>query len=86
MEKFMVHDLDLQAFVKELSNCKGQVWMTTEDGDKINLQSAFCRMIGVMSVLDGGKLSQAAIECENPEDETRLFRLNLYGKSAPDED
>lgn len=81
MQKFVVHDLDLQGFVNELSNCTGNVWMTTEDGDKINLQSAFCRIIGVMSVLEGGKLSEATIECENPDDESRLFRYNLYGKS-----
>jgi PAS domain-containing protein len=86
MEKFMIHDLDLQSFVKELSNCTGQVWMTTEEGDKINLQSAFCRIVGVMSVLEGGKLSSATIECEKPEDESRLFRLNLYGKSERSED
>ena len=81
MAKFTVHDLDLQGFVSELSNCKGNVWMTTEDGDKINLQSAFCRIVGVMSVLEGGKLSKATIECDNIEDESRLFRYNLYGKS-----
>lgn len=81
MAKFTVHDLDLQGFVSELESCKGNVWMTTEEGDKINLRSAFCRIVGVMSVLEGGKLSKATIECDNIEDESRLFRYNLYGKS-----
>ena len=39
-----------------------------------------CRVVGLMSVVQGGKLSHAMIECENEEDESRLFRLNLYGK------
>lgn len=81
MAKFTVHDLDLQGFVSELESCTGNVWMTTEEGDKINLRSAFCRIVGVMSVLEGGKLSKATIECDNIEDESRLFRYNLYGKS-----
>ena len=85
MAKFTVHDLDLQGFIKELSNCTGDVWMTTEDGDKINLQSAFCRLIGLKSILEGGKLSKATIECDNIEDESRLFRFNLYGKSSDEE-
>ena len=85
MRKFTVHDLDLQGFVSELTNCTGNVWMTTEEGDKINLQSAFCRIVGVMSVLEGGKLSKATIECENPDDESRLFRFNLYGRSSSEE-
>lgn len=82
---FVVHDLDLQGFIKELSNCTGNVWMTTEDGDKINLQSAFCRLIGLKSILEGGKLSQATIECDDPDDESRLFRFNLYGRSSSEE-
>ncbi|MDO4563262.1 MAG: hypothetical protein Q4C12_05445 [Clostridia bacterium] len=80
MSKFEIHDLDVNAFIKEISNCKGQIWMTTPEGDKINLQSAFCRIVGLMSVVQGGKLSKATIECEDPDDESRLFRLNLYGK------
>ncbi len=81
MAKFKIHDLDIKAFVEELNNCKGEVIMTTPEGDSINLQSAFCRVIGVMKILEGGKLSEATLECKDPEDESRLFRLNLYGKA-----
>jgi len=80
MRQFEVHDLDVNAFVKELNNCKGQVWLITEEGDRINLMSAFCRIVGLMSILQGAKLSEAKIECEDADDESRLFRLNLYGK------
>ena len=80
MREFEIHDLDVTAFVKELNNCTGQVWLTTDEGDKINLMSAFCRVVGLMRILQGAKLSHAKIECENLEDESRLFRLNLYGK------
>lgn len=80
MRKFEIHNLDVNAFVSELNNCTGQVWMTTDDGDRINLMSAFCRIVGLMSIVQGGTLSHAMIECENLEDESRLFRLNLYGK------
>lgn len=80
MRKFEIHNLDVNAFVAELNNCTGQVWMTTDEGDRINLMSAFCRIVGLMSIVQGGTLSHAMIECENLEDESRLFRLNLYGK------
>ena len=80
MREFEIHDLDVTAFVKELNNCTGQVWLTTDEGDKINLMSAFCRVVGLMSILQGAKFSHATLECENIEDESRLFRLNLYGK------
>ena len=80
MRKFEIHDLDVAAFIQELNKCTGQVWLTTDEGDRINLMSAFCRVIGLMSILQGAKFGQATIECENIEDESRLFRLNLYGK------
>ena len=80
MREFEIHDLDVTAFVKELNNCSGQVWLITDEGDKINLMSGFCRIVGLMNILQGAKLSSAKIECENMEDESRLFRLNLYGK------
>jgi len=81
MRKFEIHELDLAGFVNELKNCKGAVWLTTEEGDKIKLQSALSRIIGIMNIIEGGKLSRATIECELLEDESRLFRYNLYGKS-----
>ncbi len=85
MAKFEIHDLDVAEFVKELNNCKGEVIMTTPEGDSINLQSAFCRVIGIMKIVEGGKLSKATIECKDPDDESRLFRLNLYGKAEENE-
>ncbi len=80
MRKFEIHDLDINSFISEIEKCEGAVWMTTKDGDRLNLKSAFCRIVGIMSVVEGGRLSEATIECENENDESRLFRFNLYGK------
>ena len=81
MHKFEIKDLDVVAFVKELGNCKGQVWMTTVDGDKMNLMSSFCRIVGLMSIVQGGSLSHATIECELEEDQNRLFGLTTDNKA-----
>lgn len=80
-----LHNVNVSEFVKELDNCKGEVYLTTAEGDKLNLKSALCRIIGVTKLIEGGKISNATIECELQEDMTRLFRFNLYGASK-DED
>ena len=36
-------------------------------------------MIGLTKLIEGGKISEAQIECSSVEDESMLFRLNLYG-------
>ena len=37
---------------------------------------------GLTQLIEGGKIAEAYIVCEDPEDESKLFRFNLYGKDA----
>ncbi|MBQ3824146.1 MAG: hypothetical protein II808_02935 [Clostridia bacterium] len=80
--KVDIHNINVADFVKEIDNCKGDVYLTSAEGDKLNLKSALCRVIGITRLIEGGIISNATIECELQEDMTRLFRFNLYGKSA----
>ena len=74
-----LHKVNIKDFVAELDNCKGNVYLTTSEGDKLNLKSTLCRMIGITRLIEDGTISDAKVECELPEDATRLFRFNLYG-------
>lgn len=80
-KKVDLHNVDVADFVKELDNCKGEVYLTTPQGDKLNLKSALSRIIGITKLIEGGKIAHATIECELQEDLTRLFRFNLYGSN-----
>ncbi len=85
MQKFIVmHDIDIADFIKTLDACKGDVFLETSDGDALNLKSKLCQMIGVANILKGAIINEATIRCTNPEDETLLFRFNLY-KELPHE-
>ncbi|WP_249317710.1 hypothetical protein [Yeguia hominis] len=72
-------EAELGEFIKALDNCKGQVFLVTDEGDRINMKSQLCRMIGIHHIIAGGKFSGGKLECENPEDASLLFRFNLYG-------
>lgn len=83
LEKDMtLHNLDLADFIKTLDSCKGDVFMETADGDVLNLKSKLCQIIGLTNILKGAEISEAKIRCTNPEDESLLFRFNLY-KEVP---
>ena len=79
-----LHDIDLKEFNEVLAGCAGDVYMVTDDGDRLNLKSKLCQLIGFTKLIEGGHVTNATLECSNPEDETKLFRFNLFGKSHTD--
>ena len=71
MERFIVmHDIDMADFMKTLDQC--------------NLKSKLCQMMGIANIMKGAIIQEATLRCTNPEDESLLFRFNLY-KEVPGE-
>ena len=79
MSSVELHKIDFKKFIEAIDQCKGDVYLVTDDGDKLNLKSKLCQLIGLTKIIEGGMISEAKIVCENPEDDTLLFRFNLYG-------
>ncbi len=78
MFKLELHDVDFADFIKALDSCKGDVFLETPDGDCLNLKSKLCQIMGIANILNGAKVSEATVRCTKPEDESILFRFNLY--------
>jgi hypothetical protein len=76
-----LHDLDVKAFVRALDQCKGNVILVTNENDRFNLKSKLSQLAGIINLIEGGRLVEAKIICDNPEDESMLFRLNLFGEN-----
>ena len=77
-----LHDIDVTAFLAVLDTCVGNVYLVTEEGDKLNLKSKLCQLIGLTQLIEGGKIVSAKILAENPDDESKLFRFNLLGDTG----
>ena len=75
-----LHNLNFEDFIKAIDECKGDVFLETSDGDILNLKSKLCQIIGLSTILKSTEVEEATIRCANPEDETMLFRFNLYGE------
>ena len=71
---------NVEKFFEVVDSCSGKVELVTGEGDRLNLKSKLCQIIGLSSVLSNPEIGEATIRCTNPEDETMLFRFNLYGK------
>lgn len=74
-----LHNIDVPEFLAVLDTCKGNVYLVTNEGDKLNLKSKLSQLVGLTKLIAGGKITEAFIICENKEDESKLFRLNLLG-------
>ncbi len=80
MKAFYLDNVDVATFMKALDECKGQVILFTDEGDRFNLKSKLSQITGLLKLVEGGKLVNAKISCSNLDDEAMLFRLNLFGK------
>lgn len=76
-----LHDVNVPEFLKLLDECKGNVFLVSREGDHLNLKSKLSQLLGLTQLIEGGKIAEAFIICENPEDESKLFRFNMFGKA-----
>jgi hypothetical protein len=77
-----LHDINVPKFLELLDNCKGNVYLVSDEGDKLNLKSKLCQLVGLTKLIEGGKIASCYISCDNPDDESMLFRFNLYGSKG----
>jgi len=82
MKAFNLNNVDVQAFMRALDACKGEVMLITDEDDRFNLKSKLSQITGLVNLIEGGKLVNAKVYCSNPDDESLLFRLNLFGTPA----
>lgn len=78
--RIQLHNVDFDDLIKAIEECKGDVYLETEEGDVLNLKSRLCQMIGLSTILAKTEVTEATLRCVDPEDESLLFRFNLYGE------
>ena len=77
-----LHNVDVPSFLSVLDSCEGNVYLVTREGDHLNLKSKLCQLVGLTQLIEGGKIAEAYIVCENSNDENKLFRFNLLGDTG----
>lgn len=73
-----MNNIDVNDFFKLIDACKGNIFLVTDEGDKLNLKSKLCQLIGLSRLIEGGIINGASLICENIEDEGTLVRYKLY--------
>ena len=71
-------NIDVNDFLKLIDSCKGNIYLVTNEGDKLNLKSKLCQLVGLSRLIEGGIINDASLVCESIEDEGVLMRYKLY--------
>jgi hypothetical protein len=72
-------DIDVQKLINLLDKAKGNVYLVTDDGNKLNLKSKLCQMYGIRVLLEKAKDAKisAELNVENPEDELMFINYMM---------
>lgn len=74
-----LYDIDVLKLIDLLDKAKGNVYLITDDGNKLNLKSKLCQLVGIRSLLEKAKNStiSAELSVENPEDELMFINYMM---------
>lgn len=74
-----LYDIDVVKLIDLLDKAKGNVYLITDDGNKLNLKSKLCQLVGIRSLLEQAKNStiSAELSVENPEDELMFINYMM---------
>lgn len=79
-----LYNIDAGKFIDLLEKAKGDVYLVTDEGDRMNMKSKLCQLYGVrhlLNAVDNGKIT-ASLECKDPAD-TKMFLDYLVSKKIP---
>ena len=85
MEGIQIHDFDFNRLMEFVATTKGEVFLRTNEGDVLNLKSSLTQLLVLSGAIEQGTISEATIICSDKDEESALFRLNLYGESSEEE-
>ncbi len=77
-EGIQIHDFDFSKLMEFAASAKGEVFLKTNEGDVLNLKSRLTQLLVLSGTFSQGIIEEATVVCENKEEESRLFRMNLY--------
>ena len=77
-----LHNVDVTKFLAVLDTCEGNVYLVTSEGDRLNLRSKLCQLVGLTRLIKAAGLQKQVLFAKNKNDESKLFRLNMFGDTG----
>ncbi len=82
MEGVQIHHFDFNRLMEFVATTKGDVFLKTNEGDVLNLKSRLTQLLVLSGAIEQGTIEEATVICRDQDDESALFRMNLYGNNG----
>lgn len=64
-------------FLETVDQCKGDVYLTTPQGDRLNLKSQLTKMLAMTSVFDSAEIKEMDLEFTEPADVATMLHFSM---------
>lgn len=68
---------NVEKFLETVDQCKGDVYLTTPMGDRLNLKSQLTKMLAMTSVFDSAEIKEMDLEFSNSEDVSTMLLFSM---------
>ena len=68
---------NVEKFLETVDQCKGDVYLTTPQGDRLNLKCQLTKMLAMTSVFDSAEIKEMDLEFSNPEDVSTMLLFSM---------
>jgi hypothetical protein len=75
---------DVRGFFEVLDKCKGNVYLVTQEGDRLNLKSRLTQYVAFSALFNGNPIEGMELEFDNTEDENEVVHYLLEGDYTPE--
>lgn len=58
---------DIVAFLHAVQQCRGEVFLVTKEGDRLNLKSTLSRYVFAVIAENGKLMAESRVECGEPD-------------------
>ena len=77
MKMYNIKDLD--RFMKLIDECEGQVYVISDEGDKLNMKSKLTQFVALANLFSSGYIERLEMETTNEADSAKLLQFMIDG-------
>ncbi|PNH20358.1 polya polymerase [Lachnospiraceae bacterium] len=70
---------DVDGLFRTLNQCKGEVWLVSKEGDRINLKSKLSQMLFTANLFTKATINELELIISEPEDMKKVMDFMISG-------
>jgi hypothetical protein len=68
---------NVESFFEAVNKCQGDVYLTTQEGDRLNLKSQLTKFLTLSTVFQSSLIKEMNLELSNPQDVSVMLSFSM---------